>query len=113
MRENSPNEYTNTVPDGSPTATKSLFWKILPISPCGSGFCNRSMLSPPHKSLRMMILETAAQKKIEGDFPAIAPDGRCTSSTPIFDYGVQWKISAGRMLKSWKLSLTELKLDSR
>jgi len=28
-------------------------------------------------------------------------------------YGVQWKISAGRMLKNWKLSLTELKLDSR
>jgi hypothetical protein len=28
-------------------------------------------------------------------------------------YGEQWKMSAGRMLKSWKLSFTQPKLDLR
>jgi hypothetical protein len=28
-------------------------------------------------------------------------------------YGVQWKISAGRILKSWKFSFTELNVDLR
>jgi hypothetical protein len=61
------------------------------------------------KFLRMRILEMEG-KKNRKTLSAIA---RLPPGAAIFDYGVQWKISAGRMLKSWKLSLTELKLDSR
>jgi len=48
----------------------------------------------------------------EGDLvhDRTAPGLRRPVHTP---YGVQWKISAGRMLKNWKPSLTELKVDLR
>ncbi len=74
---------------------KSLFWNILDVSPCGSIFYRDHTLSPSSKSLRMNILDEI-MKKISRR-----------------RYGVQWKINAGKMLKSWKLSLTELKLDLR
>jgi hypothetical protein len=36
---------------------KSLFRKILPVTPCGSRFCTDQAHAPGHKSLRMNILK--------------------------------------------------------
>ena len=50
-------------------------------------------------------LTVEAQPKLTTDGPRPANnDG---------SYGVQWKISAGRILKNWKPSLTEPKVDLR
>ncbi len=73
MGEGSPNDYTNAVLDGATTAAKSLFCKILPVSPYGSGFCRSLMRSLLYKFFRMRILEMGA-KKIAGDFPGNRPD---------------------------------------
>ena len=44
------------------SATNSLFQNILAVSPCGSGFCADSTLSPPPKFLRMRILDKGTKK---------------------------------------------------
>jgi hypothetical protein len=63
MREGLPtNAPTSVQADGSQTAAKSLFWKILPLNPCGSRFCRYLMLSTMYKFLRMRILETRRKK---------------------------------------------------
>ncbi len=47
---------------GRSSAAKSLFWKILPVSPCGSRFWPDSIRYPPRKFLRMNILENEQKK---------------------------------------------------
>ncbi len=67
MREGSPNQFSITDPvSGSRTAAKSLFWKILAASPCGSRFCGDSEGYPLGKFFRIRILGDWAKKNVRG-----------------------------------------------
>jgi hypothetical protein len=66
MHAGSFNLFSRTDPlTSSECAAKSLFQKILAISPCGSRFCADTGLSQPCKSLRMNILWIMKKKNIE------------------------------------------------
>ena len=57
---------------GSKPGSKSLFRKILPVSPCGSGFWQDRVPSPSHKSFEIKILEEWGEKKV-GDHFTLRP----------------------------------------
>ena len=52
---------------------KSLFCKILPVSPCGSRFCRDMSRYPSSKSFRMNILD-GTQKELWGSYQRNAPE---------------------------------------
>ncbi len=63
MHARSPNRLSTTDPlTSSECAAKSLFPNISDVSPCDSGFCPDSTLSPSIKCLRMNILATSTKK---------------------------------------------------
>ena len=53
---------------GSKPGSKSLFWKILPVSPCGSRSWPDRDPSPSHKSFEIKILEEWGEKKVGDPF---------------------------------------------
>ena len=70
MREGSPQQFppkesSKRVQPGA----KSLFRKILAVSPCGSRFCKDRTRYPSSKCLQMNILEKVREKKGGGASP--------------------------------------------
>jgi len=66
MREASTNKFVTTdLLSDSRSDAKSLFWKILAISPCGSIFCLASGISLVRKLLGMNILGETIKKNYE------------------------------------------------
>jgi hypothetical protein len=57
---------------GSKPGSKSLFWKVLSVSPCGSIFWQDRDPSPSHKSFEIKILEEWGKKKV-GDHFTLRP----------------------------------------
>ncbi len=79
MHNGFPNECsTSGLVSGSRPWSKSLFRKILPVSPCGSRFWQDQDLSPSHKSFEIRILEEWPEKKV-GDHFTLAPRARSLS----------------------------------
>ena len=70
MRDRSPKKFSNTDPaKRSQFAAKSLFWRILHVSPCGSGFYRRATAPPPRNSHKINILAQGAEKKCGAKIP--------------------------------------------
>jgi hypothetical protein len=81
MRASSPNQFSTARPlSGFQSAAKSLFWKILPVSPCHSRFCEQLVVSPPSNLNEIKIL-AQRQKKIARVYPEFLgpPAGRLRS----------------------------------
>ena len=63
MRGSQINKFSTTdLVSGPQSEAKSLFRKILPISPCGSRFCPGSAIPRAYKSLGMSILRKMEKK---------------------------------------------------
>jgi len=72
FRMNSLDRCPKSVEENDPSLEgKSLFQKILRVSPCGSRFCTHPARSTPSKSLRMNILEKSKEKKWRRPSPNI------------------------------------------
>jgi hypothetical protein len=89
MHNGLPNECSTVgLVGGSKPGSKSLFRKILPVSPCGSRFWQDRDPSPSHKSFEIRILEEWGEKKVGDHFTlrphagSIALAGHALSSAP-------------------------------
>ena len=74
---------------------KSLFRGILPVSPCGSGFCHTPPYPRARKLFGMRILDERIEKNID------------------MYYGVQWRIRAGRADGFMKSEILENSREGR